>query len=76
MKLTFTAQTKPACEGTVSRHIHSHVKQSAYFIPVVWVFNSLWSSGLSNWILRGGHICLLSLAQLSIWSQEFVWMKM
>lgn len=27
------------------------------------LFNSLWSRSLSNWILRGGHICLLSLAQ-------------
>lgn len=40
------------------------------------LFNSLWSSSLSTWILRGGHICLLSLAQHSIRSQVFVWMKM
>ena len=36
MKLTFTAKMKAVYEGTVSRHIHSHVKWSIFFyIPVV-----------------------------------------
>lgn len=34
MKLTFAAKTMPASEGTVSRHIHSHVKQKLFFSVV------------------------------------------
>lgn len=52
MKLTFAAKTMPASEGTVSRHIHSHVKQKEGFFSCGFfgLFNSLWTS-LSNWIL-------------------------
>lgn len=39
------------------------------------LLNSWWSSSLSNWILWGRHICRSSLAQHSIWSQPFVWLK-
>lgn len=77
MKLTFTAEAKPKCEATVSRHIYSHVKYIFFFFYWDGFFGDFVEqhSSLSHWIVWGGHICLLPLPRLSVRSQVFVWMK-
>lgn len=70
MKLTFAAKTMPASEGTVSRHIHSHVKHKEGFFPVVSlgyliVCGPAYQTGFSE-----GDTSHLSLVVGSAWHKE------